>query len=76
MPLFFIIAIGAGAITLGATTVDVTHDVSAHRRAEAQAYAQQGQQQALKQQAYVTLEDCQRAALAQGLPATSCQAVY
>ena len=29
MPLFFIIAIGAGAFTLGATTVDVTSDTKA-----------------------------------------------
>ena len=31
MPLFFIIAIGAGAFALGATTVDATSDMRAQR---------------------------------------------
>jgi len=67
MPLFFIIAIGAGAFTLGATAVDVTSDVSAQRR-DAAAQAQQ-----VQQVQYRTLAECQQAAVQQGLPATSCQ---
>jgi len=64
MPLFFIIAIGAGAFTLGATAVDVTSDVSAQRRDHA-VQAQQVQ--------YQTMEQCQQAAVQQGLLASSCQ---
>ena len=64
MPLFFIIAIGAGAFTLGATAVDVTSDVNAQRRDQA-VQAQQVQ--------YQTMEQCQQAAARQGLPASSCQ---
>lgn len=64
MPLFFIIAIGAGAFTLGATAVDVTSDVSAQRR-EAAVHSQQVQ--------YQSMADCQQAAAQQGLPATACQ---
>lgn len=33
MPLFFIIAIGAGAFTVGATAVDVTSDARQHEKA-------------------------------------------
>jgi hypothetical protein len=33
MPLFFLIAIGAGAFTVGATTVDVTSDARQHEKA-------------------------------------------
>ena len=69
MPLFFIIAIGAGAFTLGATTVDVTSDVSAQRRDRA-VQAQQVQPQQVQ---YQTMADCQQAAARQGLPATACQ---
>ncbi len=64
MPLFFIIAIGAGAFTLGATAVDVTSDVNAQRRDQA-VQAQPVQ--------YQTMEQCQQAAARQGLPAWSCQ---
>jgi len=61
MPLFFIIAIGAGAFTLGATAVDVTSDVSAQRR-EAAAQAQQVQPQQVQ---YRTMAECQQAATQQ-----------
>jgi hypothetical protein len=64
MPLFFIIAIGAGAFTLGATAVDVTSDVSAERRDRA-VQTQQVQ--------YQTMEQCQQAAVQQGLPDAYCQ---
>lgn len=33
MPLFFLIAIGAGAFTVGAATVDVTSDARQHEKA-------------------------------------------
>ncbi|MBN9086619.1 MAG: hypothetical protein J0J01_06905 [Reyranella sp.] len=69
MPLFFIIAIGAGAFTLGATAVDVTSDVNAQKRDES-AQMQQVQPQ---QQAYKSLAECQQAAAAQGLSANVCQ---
>jgi hypothetical protein len=69
MPLFFIIAIGAGAFTLGATTVDVTSDVSAQRRDRALKMEQVQPQQVQ----YQTMADCQAAAAQQGLPATACQ---
>ena len=68
MPLFFIIAIGAGAFTLGATAVDVTSDTSAQNRERA-AQVQQVQ----PQQVYQSMADCQAAAAAQGLSATVCQ---
>ena len=71
MPLFFIIAIGAGAFTLGATAVDVTSDVSAQRRDRA-VQAQQVQAQPQQVQ-YRTMAECQQAAAQQGLPATYCQ---
>jgi hypothetical protein len=73
MPLFFIIAIGAGAFTLGATAVDVTSDVSAQKRDHmAQTQQVQATQQA-QVQTYQTLADCQAAAAAQGLSASVCQ---
>ena len=50
MPLFFIIAIGLGAATVGATTVDVTSDMRAHDRDRA---AQVQQVQPSSQQAAV-----------------------
>jgi hypothetical protein len=68
MPLFFIIAIGAGAFTVGATAVDVTNDVSVQRRERAAEHAAQAQQVQ-----YLTMEQCQQAAAQQGLPATTCQ---
>jgi hypothetical protein len=68
MPLFFIIAIGAGAFTLGATTVDVTSDTRAQNRERA-AQVQQVQ----PQQTYQSMADCQQAAAAQGLSASVCQ---
>ncbi|WP_428671751.1 hypothetical protein [Reyranella sp.] len=64
MRLFFIIAIGAGAFTLGSTAVDVISDVSAQRR-DRTVQAQRVQ--------YQTMEQCLQAAAQQGLPAGSCQ---
>jgi hypothetical protein len=69
MPLFFLIAIGAGAFTVGATAVDVTSDVNAQKRDES-AQVQQVQPQ---QQAYRSMAECQQAAAAQGLSANVCQ---
>jgi hypothetical protein len=68
MPLFFIIAIGAGAFTLGATTVDVTSDTKAQQRDR---LAQTEQVQ--PQQTYESMADCQQAAAAKGLSASVCQ---
>jgi hypothetical protein len=67
MPLFFIIAIGAGAFTLGATTVDVTSDM---RHQERTAQVQTTSQQAT---VYATMDDCVRAMAQQNLPASNCQ---
>jgi hypothetical protein len=68
MPLFFIIPIAAGALTLGATTTDVTTDTRLENRARA-AQTQQIQQG----QMYQTMAECQQAAAAQGLSANVCQ---
>jgi len=67
MPLFFIIAIGAGAFTVGAVTVDATSDSRAAART---AHVQTTSFQA---SAYATPEDCLRAAAHQGLSASVCQ---
>lgn len=67
MPLFFIIAIGAGAFTLGATTADVTSDM---RHNERTAQVQTTSQQAA---VYATMDDCVRAMAQQNLPASNCQ---
>jgi len=42
MPLFFLIAIGAGAFTMGATAVDVTSDTSAQNRDDGRLPARDG----------------------------------
>ena len=71
MPLFFLIAIGAGAFTMGATAVDVTSDTSAQNRERAAQVQQvQPQQQG---QVYRSMAECQQAAAAQGLSANMCQ---
>src|SRR5258708_39829791 len=67
MPLFFIIAIGAGAFALGATTVDVTSDMR-QQRSSAQAVPANFQPSA-----YPTQSECVNAAAARVLPATACQ---
>jgi|KBSMisStandDraft_5_1062788.scaffolds.fasta_scaffold992411_1 hypothetical protein len=67
MPLFFIIAIGAGAFTLGATTVDVTSDMRHQERAA------QVQATHFQASAYATQEDCIQAAAQRGLQASVCQ---
>ena len=68
MPLFFIIAIGAGAFTLGATTVDVTSDTHAQQRDRLTQM-----QQVQPVQAYNSMAECQQAAAQQNLPASVCQ---
>ena len=68
MPLFFIIAIGAGAFALGATTVDVTSDMRQHDRPTAQAA-----QVSFQPSAYPTQAECVNAAAARGLAASVCQ---
>jgi hypothetical protein len=74
MPLFFIIAIGAGAFTLGATAVDVTSDVNAQRRdPTVQAQQMQPQQMQPQQLQFRTLAECQQAAVQQGHPPSVCQ---
>lgn len=67
MPLFFIIAIGAGAFTLGATTVDVTSDMR-QQHSSAQAL-----QTTFQPSAYPTQAECVNAAAARGLAASACQ---
>ena len=70
MPLFFIIAIAAGALTLGATTADVTG--AAPQNAQARAAAAQARPTTFQAGAYVTYDDCVRAAAQQSLPASAC----
>jgi hypothetical protein len=60
MPLFFLIAIGAGAMTLGATTVDVTSDSPARDRANHTAQVQQVQPQPQAQATVYTLSSSQQ----------------
>jgi hypothetical protein len=71
MPLFFIIAIGAGAFTVGAVTVDATTDVRAHRESSAQVQAVQTT--SFQASAYATPEDCLNAAALQGVPTSVCK---
>ena len=66
MPLFFLIAIGAGALTLGATAIDPAADVRHQGMAQVQSTSYQAS-------AYGTYEDCLRAAAQQNLPASTCQ---
>ena len=66
MPLFFLIAIGAGALTLGATAIDPAADVRHQNTAQVQ--------QTGYQQTYASYEDCVRAMAQQNLPASNCQA--
>jgi len=64
MPLFFIIAIAAGGIAVGATTADVTSDMRASRT--------QAQVVSFDPSPYATSADCQAAAARAGAPASSC----
>lgn len=66
MPLFFLIAIGAGALTLGATAIDPASDVRHQGTAQVQTTNFQAS-------AYTTYEDCLRAAAQQNLSASACQ---
>jgi hypothetical protein len=68
MPLFFIIAIGAGAFTMGAVTVDATSDMRQHQQEKSQAV-----QANFSPSAYPTQADCVNAAVARGLAASVCQ---
>ena len=81
MPLFFLIAIGAGAFSLGATTADVVDDghlgQTNHYAYSAPAQPQPQPQQAslapsFDASAYATTTDCLNAAAAQGVSATAC----
>ena len=54
MPLFFLIAIGAGALTLGATAIDPAADVRHQNTAQVQTTSHQAT-------VYATMEDCVRA---------------
>ena len=64
MPLFFLIAIGAGALTLGATAIDPAADVRHQNTAQVQTTSYR---------TYATYEDCVRAMQQQYLPASNCQ---
>jgi hypothetical protein len=65
MPLFFLIAIGAGALTLGATAIDPAADVRHQNTAQVQPVGYQ---------TYASYDDCVRAMAQQNLPASNCQA--
>ena len=73
MPLFFLIAIGVGAATLGATTVDVTTDQNHRPTAQVQ---QVQSRQALTADfnagTYKNRSDCLKAAYEQNLSASVC----
>lgn len=69
MPLFFLIAIGAGAFVVGATTVDVVQD--GHLGQSTQ-FAQAAPAPVFQPGAYATLQDCLDAATKQGVPAQIC----
>jgi len=76
MPLFFIIAIGLGAATVGATAVDVTTDWREQHRSSAHAQVVQTQAiqaPAFQASAYATAEDCLNAAALQGVALSACQ---
>ena len=60
MPLFFLIAIGAGALTLGATAIDPAADVRHQNTAQVQTTSQQAT-------VYATMDDCVRAMAQQNL---------
>jgi hypothetical protein len=64
MPLFFIFAIAAGGIAVGATTADVTSDMRASRT--------QAQVVSFDPSPYATAADCQAAASRAGAPASAC----
>lgn len=70
MPLFFLIAIGAGAFALGATTVDVVND---GQLGQTNQFAQTSPAPTFQASAYPTLADCLDAAAKQGVPAQACQ---
>ncbi len=70
MPLFFLIAIGAGAFAVGATTVDVVQD---GQIGQTNQYAQAAPAQGFQPNAYPTLQDCLNAAARQGVPSSACQ---
>ena len=84
MPLFFLIAIGAGAFSLGATTADVVTDgqigqtnhyaYSAPAQPQAQvAQAQVVQAPSFDASAYASPTDCLNAAAQRGVSAAACQ---
>jgi hypothetical protein len=70
MPLFFIIAIGAGAFTMGAVTVDATSDM---RQQGEGSSPKVSQATGFQPGAYPTLQECVNAAAARGLAASACQ---
>jgi len=70
MPLFFIIAIGAGAFTLGAVTTDVTSDM---RHQGEGSSPKMVQATGFQPSAYPTQAECVNAAAARGLAASVCQ---
>jgi hypothetical protein len=83
MPLFFLIAIGAGAFSLGATTADVVHDgqlgqtnhyaYSAPAQPQVQPQAQVAMAPSFDASAYASPTDCLNAAALQGVSASACQ---
>ena len=68
MPLFFLIAIGAGALTLGATAIDPAADVRHQNTAQVQTTGYQP-----TPYIYASRDDCVRAMAQQNLPASNCQ---
>jgi hypothetical protein len=80
MPLFFLIAIGAGAISLGAATVDVAEDghLGQSKQFAYSAPVEPQPQQAMlapsfDASVYASTTDCLNAAALQGVSTTACQ---
>lgn len=75
MPLFFIIAIGCGAFTMGAVTVDATSDIHSQNTSPpaAQSVQAPAPAPAFQAGAYATTTDCLNAAALQGAPASACR---
>ena len=70
MPLFFLIAIGAGVITVGAVTADVATDGGFHQWGDRTAAAVEGP--TFNASAYSTRADCLNAAAQKGVSSSAC----
>ena len=70
--MFWIIPIAVGGVVLGASAVDVTTDYRVAAKERAQAKALVAETAAPQVVVYATLDDCQQAAIQQGLSPSVC----